>query len=67
MVSKLIRTVNHYTGKFKQPIKCEILSTEAAVHVDSDCYWIYENRWLNLGDDCIQNFHLGRYIIGYMN
>ena len=67
MVSKLIRTVNLYTGKFKRPIKCEILSTQAAVDVDSDCYWIYENSWLNLGDNCIQNIHLGRYIIGYTN
>ena len=21
---------------------------------------------INLGDNCIQNFHLGRYIVGYM-
>ena len=26
----------------------------------------YKGTVLYLGDNCIQNFHLGRYIVGYM-
>ena len=35
MVTELIRTVNHFTGIFHQPIKLEILPTGAGVDVDS--------------------------------
>ena len=35
MVTELIRAVNHFTDKFKQPITLEILATGAAVDVDS--------------------------------
>ena len=34
-VTELIRAVNHFTGKLKQPIKLEILATGAAVDVVS--------------------------------
>ena len=29
------------------------------------CYLSYEGFYVKLGDNCIQNFHLGRYIVGY--
>ena len=35
MVTELITAVNYFTGDFNQPIKLEILITEAAVDVDS--------------------------------
>ena len=35
MVTELIRAVNYFTGNFEQPIKLEILATEAVVDVDS--------------------------------
>ena len=35
MATELIRAVNRSIGKFKQPIKLEILATGAAVDVDS--------------------------------
>ena len=35
MATKLIRAVNHFTGKLKQPIRLEILTTGVAVDDDS--------------------------------
>ena len=36
MVTELIRTVNHFTGKFKQPIKLQILTAGADEHSSVD-------------------------------
>ena len=35
MITELIRAVDHFTGKFKQPIKLEVFVTGAAIYVDS--------------------------------
>ena len=34
MITQLIRAVNHFTGKFKQPIKLETSATGIAVDID---------------------------------
>ena len=34
MVTELTRAVNHFTGKFKQPIKLETSATGGAADVD---------------------------------
>ena len=34
MVTELIKAVNHFTGKFKQPIKLEVLAAGAAILID---------------------------------
>ena len=34
-VTELIKAVDHFTGKFQQPIKLELFTTGAAVYVDS--------------------------------